>query len=114
MSEAGYKPSNPIVETANIIQLQRSANPEQEAMGQILRMVQLVATQVESLRFDVRQVQAQQVANTNALTVAVSQPPHVLRAVGISTGTSTAAGHSSLGDSAAIAQKSVEAFQRST
>jgi hypothetical protein len=118
VSEAGYKPANPILETASIVQLQHSANPEQEVIGQILRMVQVMATQFESLRYEVRNIQAQQVANTNALAVATSTPHHLtgaglggLGGLGIN---ASAVGTTSLTESVGILQKAMELTKRST
>jgi hypothetical protein len=64
---AGYKVTNPVVETAGIIQLEQSADPNQSAMGRLMSMVADIGGEVKSLQAAVREVQIKQAAN-NALT----------------------------------------------
>ena len=48
--QQGYKPSNPIIETAGIIKLEQSADPQQNAIGQLMRMVEGLSEQIASIR----------------------------------------------------------------
>jgi hypothetical protein len=50
VQQPGYKAMNPILETVGIVNLERSAVPEQKALGQLMGMV-------ERLRGDIQDVQ---------------------------------------------------------
>jgi hypothetical protein len=48
--QKGYKSTNPIIETAGIITLEQSTDPEQKAIGQLMRMIEGLSEQVASMR----------------------------------------------------------------
>jgi hypothetical protein len=55
--EEKYKPMNPILETIGIINLERSADPIQQAVAQLMSMVEGVSGDVQSLRSAMRDLQ---------------------------------------------------------
>src|SRR5262249_23642763 len=52
----GYKAANPIVETMGIINLERSADPGQNALGQLMSMVEGLGEEVKSLKGGLREI----------------------------------------------------------
>jgi hypothetical protein len=72
--QKGYKATNPIIETAGIVKLEHSADPDQKGIGQLMRMVESLGGEIASLRATLREVQLRQTANTNALAVAATSP----------------------------------------
>lgn len=81
--EKGYKATNPITETAEIIKLEQSTDPDKNALGVLMAMVAGLSNDVKSLQTslrDVREVQYQQAANTNPLNlVGTLSPQDVVR-----------------------------------
>jgi hypothetical protein len=45
-----YKPTNPIIETAKIVRLAESSDPQQSAIGQLMGMVESLREEVSALR----------------------------------------------------------------
>jgi len=66
--QTGYKPTNPIIETAGIIKLEQSGDPQQKAIGQIMRMIESLGEQVSAIRQDYG-------INLLPLTGGVAYPP---------------------------------------
>lgn len=48
--QKGYKPTNPIIETAGIIKLEQSGDPQQEAIGQVMRMIEGLGEQIAAVQ----------------------------------------------------------------
>jgi hypothetical protein len=48
--QKGYKPTNPIIETAGIIRLEQSGDPQQEAIGQVMRMIEGLGEQIAAVQ----------------------------------------------------------------
>jgi hypothetical protein len=53
-----YKPMNPILETIGIVALERSADPQQKAVGELMRMIQGLVAEVGAIKDDVRDQRA--------------------------------------------------------
>jgi hypothetical protein len=54
VNAANYKPMNPILETVGIVSLERSADPQQNAIGKLAQTIQGLAADLDSLRDDIR------------------------------------------------------------
>lgn len=54
VQQAGYKPMNPILETVGIVNLERSAVPEEKALGQLMAMMSQLAADVQQVQSSVR------------------------------------------------------------
>jgi hypothetical protein len=46
--EAGYRPMNPILETVDIIELQRSSDPKDQVLGQLLSSFETLTSEIRS------------------------------------------------------------------
>jgi hypothetical protein len=50
VQKADYKPSNPVLETISIVNLERSAVPEQAALGQLMSMVERLSGDISNFK----------------------------------------------------------------
>jgi hypothetical protein len=60
VSDGKYKATNPITETAEIVHLKHSSDPEQKLVGRILEMVEAMGSELTSLRSELRHIRGQQ------------------------------------------------------
>jgi hypothetical protein len=61
--QPGYRSMNPITETMGIINLERSTDPNQNTLGQILRMLERLNGDIEDVRTGLRTLQARHDSN---------------------------------------------------
>ncbi len=54
VQQTGYKPMNPILETVGIVNLERSAVPEEKALGQLMAMMSQLAADVQQVQSSIR------------------------------------------------------------
>ena len=54
IQQTDYKAMNPILETVGIVNLERSADPAQKALGQLMGMVERLSSDVQGIRQDMR------------------------------------------------------------
>jgi hypothetical protein len=70
--EPGYKATNPITEAVGIINLERSSDPVQQAIGALANQVASLSAEISSLRPTLRHVETMQATNNNILTGAAA------------------------------------------
>ena len=83
----GYKPMNPILETVSIINLERSTDPSQKVLGQLMSMVEGLNNDIKSVQSSMREIQI--AANYQRMTdnrYATIPALNVLATSGLSTG----------------------------
>jgi hypothetical protein len=68
--ENGYKPNNPIIEVAGIIKLEQSSDPNQNAIGQLMSMVESLRAEFRSTIRDAQL--ALQTSNSNLINAATT------------------------------------------
>ena len=54
----GYKAMNPILETAGIITLKRSDDPQEQVVGELAQSVQALSAEIGAMRSDIRNIQS--------------------------------------------------------